>query len=691
MYKALFILLIFFSQPAFGQSIKELKEELSTALSDSQRMSLYYELSSKYQLNNKEKAISYAEDLLELAEEKKDTSQIIIGKAMIAFSYYNLGALDKALEIQLEGLQLAQAMHSEKMIDYIITHLALTYDEMGNHTKALEYYRYNIQYAQENNLPQDQMIGLLNIADMYVRMEQYDSAEYYAEKAIEFEEKGNDYIRSIAYLNYGVALERNNKFNKALIYLLRGLEIQYTLDTDFAALSEAYLTISNIYLKKKLVKNALQFADSSVISAKKSESTYYLRKAYELRSTIHKTLGNNTKAYADLKKFIEVNDKIYNEETTDKFLELQELYEAKQREVEINLLKQEGKLSKESITQKNILILGSLIILLLLALSLAVYISRNRLKQKALTLLNDQNQEIEERNFQLGEMTEELKSQKEEIETNRDQLSEAYAILEKRNQDVTDSINYAQKIQNSLLPELKTIKKSLPESFVFYKARDIVSGDFYWFHQKNADRKNIKFIASIDCTGHGVPGAFMSMIADALLSQVIIELDYNQPAEILTEMDRRLRIMLKQDESYGNDGMEIGLCVIYEGELVFSGAGHKLVYFEKEKLTMVRDNRYSIGESFISHQKMKFKNHRIAIDNPIMFYLFSDGIQDQFGGLKDKKFGIKRLRENLESIHIDSTHKQQLHIKNMIENWKGTTEQVDDMLLIGFKLGSLDK
>lgn len=686
MQKVLFILLVFLTLPSFGQSIKELKEDLNNAKSDSQRMSLLYELSSKYQFNDNEKAISYAEQLLELAKKKKDTSQIIIGNAMIAYSYYNLGALDKALKIQLECLQLAKAMNSEKMIDYIISHLAVTYDEMGNHAKALEYYRLNLNYGKENDLPEDQMIALLNIADMYVRLEKYDSAEYYAEKAVEFEELSDDYYNSIAFLNYGVALERNNDFDKALIYLLRGLEIQYTSDPDFAAMSEAYLTISKIYIKKKQFSNALQFADSSIHLAKKSESNYFLRKGYEERSKINKALGNYQEAYFDLKQFVETNDKIYNEETTEKFLELQELYEAKQRDAEINLLKQESELSKESITQKNIVILGSLIILLLLALSLAVYISRNRLKQKALTLLNSQNREIEERNFQLGEMTEELKSQKEEIETHRDQLSEAYSILEKRNQDVTDSINYAQKIQNSLLPDLKTIKKSLPESFIFYKARDIVSGDFYWFHQKKTEGKEIKFIASIDCTGHGVPGAFMSMIADALLSQVIIELDFNQPAEVLTEMDRRLRIMLKQDESYGNDGMEIGLCAIYDGKLVFSGAGHKLIYFENGALNTVRDNRYSIGESFISHQKMKFRDHTISIDNPIMVYLFSDGIQDQFGGKKDKKFGIKRLRENLETIHKDSVNKQELHIKEMVENWKGAEEQVDDMLLIGFRL-----
>lgn len=686
MCKVFFIFLVFFNLTSIGQSIEELKKDLNNAKSDSQRMGLYYELSSKYQFNDNEKAISYAEQLLELAKKKKDTTNIVYGKAMIAYSYYNLGALDKALKIYLEAHEIAKASKNEKLIDYIITHLALTYDEMGNYGKALEYYRYNIRYAKENNLPQDQMIGLLNIADMYVRMEEYDSAEYYAEKAIEFEDQSEDYIRSIAYINYGVALERNNNFDKALIYLLRGLEIQYTSDPDYAAISEAYLTISNIYVKKKQFNNALQFADSSINSAKKSESNYYLRKGYELRSSIHKTLGDNAQAYNDLKKFVETNDKIYNEETTEKFLELQELYEAKQREAEINLLKQESKLSKESITQKNIVIIGSLIILLLLALSLAVYISRNRLKQKALTLLNSQNKEIEERNFQLGEMTEELKSQKEEIETHRDQLSEAYSILEKRNQDVTDSINYAQKIQNSLLPDLKTIKKALPESFIFYKARDIVSGDFYWFHQKKVDGKEIKFIASIDCTGHGVPGAFMSMIADALLSQVIIELDFNQPSEILSEIDRRLRIMLKQDENYGNDGMEIGLCATYDNKLVFSGAGHKLVYYENGELNIVRDNRYSIGESFISHQKMQFKNHSISIDSPKMFYLFSDGIQDQFGGPKDKKLGIKRLRRNLESIHKDAAHKQEKHIKDMVENWKGSEEQVDDMLLIGFRL-----
>jgi len=670
----------------FGQSIKELKEELHNTKSDTQRMSILYALSSKYQFNDNEKAISYAEQLLELAEKRKNIPNIIYGKAMIAYSFYNLGALDKALKIYLEAHEIAVKSEDERLIDYIITHLALTYDEMGNYAKALEYYRDNIRYARENNLPQDQMIGLLNIADMYVRMEVYDSAEYYAEKAVKFENESEDYINSIAFINYGVALERNNNFNKALIYLLRGLEIQYTINPDFAAISEAYLTMSNIYVKKKQFTNALHFADSSINSAKKSESNFYLRKSYEVRSSIHKTLGNYTKAYDDLKRFVEINDKIYNDEATEKFLELQELYEAKQRKAEISLLKKESELSKESITQKNIVILGSLLILLLLALSLAVYISRNRLKQKALTLLNSQNIDIEERNFQLGEMTEELKSQKEEIETHRDQLSQAYGILEKRNQDVTDSINYAQKIQNSLLPDLKIIKKSLPESFIFYQARDIVSGDFYWFHKKELDGKEIKFIASIDCTGHGVPGAFMSMIADALLSQVIIELDFNRPNEVLTEMDRRLRIMLKQDSSYGNDGMEIGLCAIYDGKLLFSGAGHKLVYFENGELKTIRDNRYSIGEGFISHQKMTFRNHSITIDSPTMVYLFSDGIQDQFGGPKDKKFGIKRLRKDLETIHQDGVNKQELHIKNMVKNWKGTAEQVDDMLLIGFRL-----
>jgi serine phosphatase RsbU (regulator of sigma subunit) len=530
------------------------------------------------------------------------------------------------------------------------------------------------------------MIGLLNIADMFVRMEEFDSAEHYAQKAIEFDEQSDEYIKSIAYINYGAALERNNKFDKALIYLLRGLEIQYTSDTDFAAVSEAYLTISHIYAKKKQFQNALQFADSSIISSKRSESNYYLRKGYKLRSSLHKSLGNNSKAYDELNKFVETNDKIYSEETTEKFLELQELYEAKQREAEINLLKQQRELSKDSITKKNLIIIGSVIILLLMALFLVVYISRNRLKQKALTLLNSQNKEIEERNLQLGEMTEELKSQKEEMESHRDQLSEAYGILEERNKDVTDSINYAQKIQNSLLPNLNTIKESLPESFVFYQARDIVSGDFYWFHQKTSNNEEIKFIASIDCTGHGVPGAFMSMIADALLSQIIIELDYNQPAEILSEMDRRLRIMLKQDEKYSNDGMEIGLCAIHPDKIIFASAGHRLIYFQDNELHVIKGNRFSIGETHINHQKLEFKNHMIPIQGSLMIYLFSDGIQDQFGGSNDKKYGIKRLRNYLASIHKEPTYKQKLHIENIVKNWKGTREQVDDMLLIGFRL-----
>jgi serine phosphatase RsbU (regulator of sigma subunit) len=685
-YKIFFVLLVFFTLPSFGQSIKDLEEDLLNATSDSQRMKLYYELSSKSQFNDNKQAISFAEQLLELAREKNDTSNIVYGTSMIAYSYYNLGALDKALKLNLEAYDIALASKNEKLKDYVITHLALTYDEMGNYAKALEYYRYNIRYAQENNLPQDEMIGLLNIADMFVRMEEFDSAEYYAQKAIEFDEQSDDYIKSIAYINYGVALERNNNFDKALIYLLRGLEIQYTLDPDYAAISEAYYTISNIYVKKKSFKNALQFADSSISSSKQSESNYYLRKGYDLRSSIYNSLGNYTKAYNDLRKFVDTNDKIYNEETTEKFLELQELYEAKQREAQINLLKQERELSNESITQKNIIILASIIILILLILFLAVYISRNRIKQKALTVLNSQKVEIEERNLQLGEMTEELKSQKEEIESHRDQLSEAYGILEMRNKDVTDSINYAQKIQNSLLPDIKTIKKSLPDSFIFYNARDIVSGDFYWFHHKKLKGQEIKFIVSIDCTGHGVPGAFMSMIADALLSQIIIELDYSQPAKILDEMDRRLRVMLKQDEGNNNDGMEIGICAIHHDHLVFAGAGHKLLYFKNSEMHVIKSNRFSIGETFINPTKIKFKDQLVNIDQPLMIYLFSDGIQDQFGGANDKKYGIKRLKKFLVSIHKESISSQEAYINDLVKNWKGNTEQVDDMLLIGLRI-----
>lgn len=663
-----------------------MKKELQSSISDSQRMNLLHGLGSIVQYNDNKQAILYGEQLLQLANKKKDTSYVIFAKAMIGSSYYNLGALDKALKLMLEAYQLSSEFKSAYITDYIISNLAITYDEMGNYEKASEYYHLNLRYGQKNKLADEQIVALFNLADMYTRMEAYDSAIYYAEKSIEFEQLAEEYYTSIAYINYGNVLVRTNQLDKALKYLQAGIDIQYKDTPDFSAISEAYVSISSIYENRKQFKKAIQFADSSVSNAIESESRYFLRKAYENRSHIYKQIGDFQKAFEDLKLFISTNDEIYNEETTKKFLELQELYEAKERETQIDILKQETKISKESITRKNIVILGSLLILLLLILLLVIFISRIRLKQKALTLLKSQKEEIENTNFQLGEMTEELKSQKEEIETHRDQLSEAYSILEKRNKDVTDSINYAQKIQNSLLPELKVIKKSLPKSFIFYEARDIVSGDFYWFHHKKTEQGEIKFIASIDCTGHGVPGAFMSMIADALLSQIIIEMDYNNPADILGEMDRRLRIMLKQEDSYSNDGMEIGLCAIHSDRMYFAGAGHRLIYFKNNEMHIIRGNRFSIGETFVNKNNTKFEDHCIQTDEPLMMYLFSDGFQDQFGGANDKKFGIKRLRLLLDSIHDKDIDSQEQQIKASMKQWKGNTEQVDDMLLIGVHL-----
>ncbi|MFT5618499.1 MAG: serine phosphatase RsbU (regulator of sigma subunit), partial [Arenicella sp.] len=258
------------------------------------------------------------------------------------------------------------------------------------------------------------------------------------------------------------------------------------------------------------------------------------------------------------------------------------------------------------------------------------------------------------------------------------------------NKEITASINYAQRIQNAMLPSLEDIKKELPQSFVFFKPRDIVSGDFYWFATKQdvlGNRK--KIIAAVDCTGHGVPGAFMSTIGIDLLDEIVNLMGISEPDQILNYLHKLVRKALKQDETGNQDGMDMSVCVIDEKrrKLEFAGAKNPLIYIRDGKIHQVDADRCCIGGSIRGEtEERKFTKHIIPLeDHPTEFYIFSDGYQDQFGGRRKRKFMSKRLRNLLFSIHKDSMEEQHYLLGSTLKRWQNTEDQVDDILVVGFR------
>ncbi len=280
----------------------------------------------------------------------------------------------------------------------------------------------------------------------------------------------------------------------------------------------------------------------------------------------------------------------------------------------------------------------------------------------------------------LAAKTKELQSEKEKVE-------ETNSILADKNQDIMDSINYAKRIQMAILPEMNKLQDNFPESFVLYKPKDIVSGDFYWWDQRGP----LLFVAAVDCTGHGVPGAFMSVISSNLLTDMVRMTTLSDPVEILEHLDNEMKLVLKQDGGNKNstlDGMDIAL-LIYNTEtkqMAFGGAHNPLYLLRNGELTEFNGSKRSIGGNTLeSANNVPFEGHKVDLQTGDMLYICSDGFQDQFGGEKGRKFTRRRLREMFFENAQAPAVKQHCQLTKTFLEWKGTREQLDDVLVIGLR------
>jgi serine phosphatase RsbU (regulator of sigma subunit) len=267
------------------------------------------------------------------------------------------------------------------------------------------------------------------------------------------------------------------------------------------------------------------------------------------------------------------------------------------------------------------------------------------------------------------------------------EITQQKEIIEQKNKEIVDSINYARRIQESLLPSLADIRKSLPESFVYYRPRDIVSGDFYW-HAQNGDKI---LIAAADCTGHGVPGSLVSMIGFNFLNQLVGENDITDPGEILNQLHTKITTTLNKEAGDGvrdvRDGMDIALVSINRasGEIRFAGAVRPLYFFDENGMNVIKSGLYSIG-GIKSLTEDPFTSHLVKPKGKAMFYLFSDGYADQFGGTNGKKFKMKKLQDLLQSIAAKSVEEQRKEVEKVFLDWMGPHEQVDDVCMIGVRV-----
>lgn len=255
--------------------------------------------------------------------------------------------------------------------------------------------------------------------------------------------------------------------------------------------------------------------------------------------------------------------------------------------------------------------------------------------------------------------------------------------LEIRDKNLTDSLNYALRIQEALLPSEEYFRKHFKESFIFFKPKDIVSGDFYWIGEKG----DKLFIGAADCTGHGVPGALMSIIGMEIIEKAINEANIEIPSRILAVLDKGLEKTFSRQKNIGTiirDGMDIGLCVIdkKKRKLFYSGAFFPLYLIRNNNLIEIKGDKIIIG---MNHEGLCYTDHEVDLIEGDIIYIFSDGYADQFGGIEDKKFMYRRFRYVLMTIHQFHVNDQKTILEDNIKTWMGKGTQIDDMMVIGFK------
>lgn len=280
----------------------------------------------------------------------------------------------------------------------------------------------------------------------------------------------------------------------------------------------------------------------------------------------------------------------------------------------------------------------------------------------------------------LKEYSENLEQQ---VEDRTKEVIEKSEKLEVAYIHIRESIQYAKHIQEAILPSFEFIKRTFPDSFIFYKPKDIVCGDFYWY----ATREDEAIIAAIDCTGHGVPGALMTVIGNSILNQVVNLASRLQPSAILSELDKRLlETMQQHGQVTTNDGMDVALCKYNSrtSTLTFAGAKRPLYHFRNGQLQIIKGDKFPIG-SFQYEEKKEFTEVEIEVEKGDLVYLFSDGYQDQFGGIQGKKFMISKFREILSNITTMSMSEQARVLEEKLSEWQGIHEQTDDILVIGLR------
>ncbi|MGE0637422.1 MAG: tetratricopeptide repeat protein [Bacteroidia bacterium] len=601
-----------------------------------------------------QKAIGFYREGAVIAKEIND--KIAQGEIYrsIGAAQYHFAEYDSALANYFIALELFKAAKDTTRFAGVLNNIGTVYYFTRRDSLAAQYYTEALEIYKRT----EDEIGLAkqygNLGLLYIRAEDTFKAIEYSVKSLEYYLETNEQAGiATSYLNLGVAYEQADKFDKALENVNKSLEIRTKLG-DKRGIAVATAMVANVFFESKQYSKAIEHYKIALPLCKEVKLKAYIFEMMNNMATSYKELGKYREAANLYPQLMSIKDSIYNIETSEQIsgleakykAEMEAQYETQKKDNEIKLLTQEAEIQNLSLKRRSTYLWAAAGFIILLWVILGISYNAYRSKQKTNAVLEKKNKEISR--------------QKEEI---------------------TDSINYAQTIQRAILPPEKLLQKYLPDSFVIFRPKDIVSGDFYW-----TANSQLVYFAAVDCTGHGVPGAFMSIIGHNSLNRAVKDFKLTHPAEILDKLVELVTEALRaENQTEVKDGMDIALCCLdtQQMKLEYAGAYNPLYVIRKGEVLEYKADRQPIGAF---EKRLPFTNHVIELQKDDCIYVFSDGVADQFGGEKGKKLGTKRLKEWLVAAAHLPASEQYTQLNTRLTQWQGTEEQTDDVTLIGVRV-----
>lgn len=698
---------------AFNEELKQLSEQNLKKVTSPSLIKLYkkyysgainnigYTYSLKGDFTN---AINYYNQSLKLSQEIGDMIGVSHSYVNIGYIYASKGDVETSLSYFLKGLKIQETLGDKKGLGIALNNVGSIYDNQGDIPKALQYYHRSLKLREQigdkdgiansyNNLGRllenqgdvNQALNYFekslairkeigdkagiaiminNIGDIYETKGDTTKALSHYQKCLTLcSEIGYKVGEAGALNNIGYILKSQNQLSQALPYFMRSIEVNKSI-SNTSGLASCYNNIGDIYFKLHDLKEAEKYAGLGYTLSQQIGYPQFIKMAAKLLSNIYRSQKRYEESFNMYEIYEQMRDSVSNIENKKNSLQKQFQYEYDKKVVADSIKTvEEKKVVSIQLNNEKQQRMGLYVGLLIVIVFAGFMYNRFKITQKQKNLI-----EIKESETQYQKQLVEVKA----------------AELSARQKEILDSITYAKRLQHAILPPQDYIDKHLPHNFVLYKPKDIVAGDFYWMEVVDG----FVFMAAADSTGHGVPGAMVSVVCSNALNRSIKEFGLRKTGEVLDKTrELVLETFAKSDKDI-KDGMDISLLCINKAQqlIMWSGANNSLCYKETPldtELLEIKADKQPIGKT---DNPLPFKTHIINYQSNLIFYLLTDGFSDQFGGDKGKKILYKNFKKILNSISELPLAEQKNKLETFFENWQGTHEQVDDVSIVAIKI-----